>query len=187
MMNIAILASHNGSNLDAINEAIQTKKLDAKVSLIISNNTDANVLQKAEELSIDSYVVNQKNTSLPDEKIVELLKEYQCECVVLSGYMKKLSPLITTKFKIINSHPSLLPKYGGSGMYGRYVHEAVIANKENKSGVSIHFVNENYDEGKIILQKELLLAQDETVESLETKVKELEKQAIVEALKICLR
>ncbi len=187
MINIAILASHNGSNLDAIYEAIQTQKLDAKVSLIISNNTNAKVLEKAKKFSIDSYVVNQKTTSVPDEKIAELLTEYQCDCVVLSGYMKKLSPQITENFKIINSHPALLPKYGGSGMYGRFVHEAVIANKESKSGVSIHFVNENYDEGEIILQKELILSENETVESLEKKIKELERQAVVEALETCLK
>ncbi|MDH4945016.1 phosphoribosylglycinamide formyltransferase [Sulfurimonas sp. C5] len=187
MINLAILASHNGSNLDAINEAIQTNKLDAKISVIISNNNDANVLKKAKELSIDSFVVNQKTASVPDEKIAEILETYQCDCVVLSGYMKKLSTQITESFKIINSHPALLPKYGGSGMYGRFVHEAVIANKESKSGVSIHFVNEHYDEGEIILQKELVLSQDETVESLERKIKELEKQAVVEALEICLK
>lgn len=186
-MKLAVLASHNGSNIDAIYEAIKREKIDAEIVLIISNNTDANVLQKAKRLAIDNYIVNQKNSLDPDEKIVELLREYRCDCVVLSGYMKKLSSKITTNFTTINSHPALLPNYGGAGMYGRFVHEAVIANKESKSGVTIHYVNEHYDEGEIIVQKELLLAQDETVDSLEAKIKKLEKQAIVEALELCLK
>ncbi|MBD3796844.1 MAG: phosphoribosylglycinamide formyltransferase [Campylobacterales bacterium] len=187
MTNIAVLASHNGTNIDAIIEAIKTKHLDAKLSLIITNNTNANVLQKAKSFKIDSYVVNTNNFPYPDEAIANLLQQYHCDFVVLAGYMKKLSSLITDNFNVINSHPSLLPKYGGTGMYGRFVHEAVIANKETKSGVSIHFVNEEYDDGKIILQKEIALDENETIDSLEKKVKEIEKKAIVEALKKCLK
>lgn len=97
------------------------------------------------------------------------------------GIFKKISPLLTNNFKIINAHPSLLPKYGGVGMYGIHVHQAVIENKEKISGVTIHKVNENYDEGKILLQKSLELTPNETPASLEAKVKELEKKAIVEA------
>lgn len=186
-MKLAVLASHNGTNIDAIYEAIQTQQLDTEIALIISNNTNANVLKKAKKFQIDHFVVNQNNTTEPDEKIAELLAQYKCNLVVLAGYMKKLSPALTRNFQIINSHPALLPKYGGPGMYGTFVHEAVIANNEEKSGVSIHFVNENYDEGEIILQKELSIEKDETAISLETKVKELEKKAIVEALKICLK
>jgi len=97
--------------------------------------------------------------------------------------MKKISPFLANNFKIINSHPALLPKYGGAGMYGRFVHEAVIKNKEKISGVTIHEVNENYDEGKIILQKTLSLQSDESVNSLESKIKNLEQEAIVEAFR----
>ncbi|QOP41802.1 phosphoribosylglycinamide formyltransferase [Sulfurimonas marina] len=187
MTKIAILASHNGSNLDPIYEAIQENKLDAAISLVISNNTDANVLKKAQKLALKNHLINAKTVNDPDQSIYDLCSENEIDMIVLSGYMKKLSSALTRDFNIINSHPSLLPKYGGSGMYGRFVHEAVIANSETKSGVSIHFVNEEYDEGKIILQKELLLTKDETPISLEARVKELEKQAIVEALETCLR
>ncbi|MEJ2414291.1 MAG: phosphoribosylglycinamide formyltransferase [Sulfurimonas sp.] len=187
MKKLAVLASHNGSNLDAIYTAIQSKQLHADIALVISNNTDANVLQKAKNYNLAHFVVNQKNAQNPDQKIAELLQQHECELVVLAGYMKKLSSLVTANFDVINSHPSLLPNYGGVGMYGRFVHEAVIANKETKSGVSIHYVNEEYDEGKIILQKELPLAQDESVETLEAKVKRLEQQAVVEALELCLK
>ena len=95
--------------------------------------------------------------------------------------MKKVGANITQNFKVINSHPALLPNYGGAGMYGRFVHEAVIKNGEKMSGVTLHEVDENYDEGKIILQKKLSLVKDETANSLEAKIKELEKIAIVEA------
>ncbi|WP_304546136.1 phosphoribosylglycinamide formyltransferase [Sulfurimonas microaerophilic] len=187
MIKIAILASHNGSNLEPIYEAIQANRLDASISLVISNNTDANVLKKAQKLALQSHLINAKTVSDPDQSIYDLCLENEIDMIVLSGYMKKLSSSLTRGFKIINSHPSLLPKYGGSGMYGRFVHEAVIANNETKSGVSIHFVNEAYDEGEIILQKEILLTENETPSSLETRIKELEKQAIVEALETCLR
>ncbi|WP_428737928.1 phosphoribosylglycinamide formyltransferase [Sulfurimonas sp.] len=186
MKKLAILASHNGSNLDAIYNAIQNNQLHATISLVISNNSDANVLQKAKEYNLQHFVLNQKNSQNPDQKITQLLTENLCDVVVLAGYMKKLSADITSNFQVINSHPSLLPKYGGVGMYGRYVHEAIINNNETKSGVTIHYVNEEYDEGKIILQKELFLTPDESVETLERKVKELEQSAVVEALKLCL-
>ena len=97
--------------------------------------------------------------------------------------MKKISSSLSKNFKILNSHPALLPKYGGAGMYGRFVHEAVIHNKERESGVTIHEVNENYDEGKIILQESIDLDENETVDSLESKVKNLEQKAIVKAFK----
>lgn len=181
MKRIGILASHNGSGLDALYQGIEQKVLDAKLCLVISNNTNALVLQKAKQYGIDSFVINQSNYEAPDQKIYELLTKYQCDYIFLSGYMKKLSSILTNSFTIINSHPALLPKYGGVGMYGKYVHEAVIKNQEKISGVTIHYVNEEYDKGEFILQKELQLAPNETSESLEKKIKELEKEAIVEA------
>ena len=100
--------------------------------------------------------------------------------------MKKLPVKITQEFKVFNSHPALLPNYGGEGMYGRFVHEAIIQNKEPKSGVTFHEVNEIYDNGKIILQKEISLHHDESVESLEEKIKALEALTIVEGFGLCL-
>ena len=186
MKNIAILSSHNGSGLDAIVEAVNNKILALNIVLVVSNNPDAKVLQKAKKYGITCKVVNAKTDADPDTAIYKLLKDNKCECVFLSGYMKKLSPVLTSNFKIINSHPALLPKYGGEGMYGRFVHEAVIKNKEKKSGVTIHEVNENYDEGKIILQKSLDVLPEDDAQSLETKIKNLEKEAIVEGLALCL-
>lgn len=183
MIKVAVLASHNGSGFDALYEAVINKELGIELVLVISNNQNALVLQNATNYAIDNFVVNSKTDANPDEKIALLLKEYECKYVFLSGYMKKLSSDLTREFNIINSHPALLPKYGGEGMYGRYVHEAVIKNREKISGVTIHEVNENYDEGKILLQKKLLLNGNESVDLLEKKIKKLEQIAIVELFK----
>ncbi len=183
MKKLGILASHNGSGFSAIYKAILEKKLDIQITLLISNNTNAVVLQNAKIYNLNNFLVNSKTDENPDEKIYSLLKEHECEYIFLSGYMKKLSSKIINEFKVLNSHPSLLPKYGGSGMYGKFVHEAVIKNAEKESGVSIHEVSEEYDEGKILLQKKLTLSQDESVDTLELKIKQLEGSAIVEVLK----
>ncbi len=186
MKNLAILSSYNGSGFDAIYSASLKNILDVNVKVVISNNTNAVVLQNATKYNIDNYLVNFKTDINPDEKIYALLKEYRCDYIFLSGYMKKLSPLITNNFKVINSHPSLLPKYGGEGMYGRKVHDAVIQNSELFSGVTIHEVNENYDEGKVILQKKLTLDKNENAHTLEAKIKKLEQKTIIEGIKLHL-
>lgn len=183
MTKIAVLASYNGSGFKALYEAAKREEIDLEIVLLISNNSDASALQSASKFGIDNFVVNAKMYEDPDKKIEQLLNEYECNYVFLSGYMKKLSSNITKNFKVINSHPSLLPKYGGVGMYGRFVHEAVINNAENESGVTIHEVDENYDEGKIILQRKVTIDINEDAESLEAKVKELEIKTIVEAFK----
>ena len=181
MPRVAILASYNGSGFVALYEAMQSGKLSIEIPLIISNNSSATVLEKAAFFGIDHFVINAKTETNPDIAIERLLYKYGCDFVFLSGYMKKVGANITQNFKVINSHPALLPNYGGARMYGRFVHEAVIKNSEKVSGVTIHEVNENYDDGKIILQKSLLLDEQESVDSLETKIKEVEKIAIVEA------
>lgn len=187
MTKVAILSSHNGSGFEALYQASKNKILDIDIPLVISNNSNAKVLEKAKNLHIENYIVNDKLFSNVDEKIVELLNRYKCKYIFLSGYMKKISTLITNNFKVINSHPSLLPLYGGAGMYGRFVHEAVIKNKDKISGVTIHEVNENYDEGKIILQQTLKIDQNETAQTLETRIKILEQEAIVNGFRLCLK
>lgn len=187
MNNIAILSSHNGSGLDTLHQAVQKNILDLNIKLVISNNTSSPSLVKARSYGIKNYLVNAKTDMNPDDKIYDLLLENGCEYVFLAGYMKKIPPEITQNFKVINSHPSLLPKFGGAGMYGRNVHDAVVKNKEKVSGVTLHEVNENYDDGKIILQKELSLVSNETGESLELKIKKLEKTVIIEGFLQCLK
>uniref|UniRef100_UPI004047CA88 phosphoribosylglycinamide formyltransferase n=1 Tax=Aliarcobacter sp. TaxID=2321116 RepID=UPI004047CA88 len=183
---IGILASYNGSGFETIQKAILNKKLNAQVVVVITNNTNAGVLEKAESYNIPYFIINDKRYPGQniDDKIARLLKEFECDYIFLSGYMKKIESKLLEAFpnKIINTHPALLPSiYGGKGMYGRFVHEAIIKNAEKKSGVTIHYVNEVYDEGEKILVKEIDLNENETVETLENRIKELESMAIVEA------
>ena len=183
---IGILASYNGSGFETIQKAILEKKLNAKVVVIITNNTNAGILEKAESYNIPYFIINDKRYPGQDmdDKITRLLLEFGCDYIFLSGYMKKIESKLLNAFqnKIINTHPAILPSiYGGVGMYGRFVHESVIKNGEKKSGVTIHYINEVYDEGKIILIKELEIVQNETIDSLENKIKELESIAIIEA------
>ena len=183
---IGILASYNGSGFETIQKAIIEKKLNAKVVVVITNNTNAGVLEKAESYNIPYFIINDKRYPGQDidDKIARLLLEFDCDYIFLSGYMKKIGSKLLSVFpnKIINTHPALLPSiYGGVGMYGKFVHEAVIKNAEKKSGVTIHYIDEVYDEGEIILTKELEIVQNETSDSLENRIKELESIAIVEA------
>ena len=186
MKRIGILASYNGSGFLTIQKAIEQKILDAQVIVVVSNNSNANVLKSAEDMEIPNFIINEKkypNENI-DKKIANLFKEFKCDYIFCSGFMKMIGTNLISEFeeKIVNTHPALLPsKYGGKGMYGRFVHEAIIKNNEAKSGVTIHFVNEKYDDGKIILKKELKLENDETVDSLENRIKDLENIAIVEA------
>ena len=186
MTKIGILASYNGSGFETIQKAILDKKLDAKIVVVITNNTNAGVLEKAESYNIPYFIINDKRYPGQDidDKIARLLVEFDCDYIFLSGYMKKIESNLLNSFpnKIINTHPAILPSiYGGKGMYGRFVHEAVIKNGEKKSGVTIHYVNEVYDEGEKILVKELEIEKNETVDSLEEKIKNLESIAIIEA------
>jgi len=186
MTKIGILASYNGSGFETIQKAINEKILDAKVVVVITNNSNAGVLEKAESYNIPYFVINDKRYPGQDidDKITRLLLEFGCDYIFLSGYMKKIESKLLSAYpnKIINTHPAILPSiYGGVGMYGRFVHEAVIKNGEKESGVTIHYVNEVYDEGEIILTKELEITPNETVDSLENRIKELESIAIVEA------
>lgn len=188
MTKIGILASYNGSGFETIQKAIENKIFDAKVVVVITNNTNAGVLEKAESYDIPYFIINDKRyPGLDiDDKITRLLLEFGCDYIFLSGYMKKIESKLLKAYpnKIINTHPAILPSiYGGVGMYGRFVHEAVIKNGEKESGVTIHFVNEVYDEGEKILVKKLKLEENETVDTLEEKIKNLEKEAIVEAFK----
>lgn len=186
MKKIGILSSHNGSGFDTIVTSCENKQLNAQVVVVISNNSNALVLQKAQQKNIPNFVINtnlypQENL---DEKITLLLQEYGCDIIFLSGYMKKIEDKLLQAYPnaIINSHPALLPKFGGVGMYGSKVHEAVIQAKEKQSGCTVHFVNEEYDKGEYIVQNSIELEKNETVESLENKIKKLESVTIIEAL-----
>ena len=190
MKRIGILSSHNGSGFDTIQNACENGILNAQVVLVISNNSNAKVLEKAKKNNVPNFIINSKiypNENL-DEKITNLMKEFKIDYIFLSGYMKKIEKNLIKNFenRIINSHPALLPNFGGKGMYGSFVHEAVIKAKVKESGCTIHFVNENYDEGEYILQEKVIIEEKESIESLENKIKNLEAKTIVNAFKILI-
>jgi len=186
-MNIAVFASHGGSNLQAIIDACKSGKLDAKVSVVISNNSDAMALKRAESDGIPHFHYSQKvipEPDLLDKTILATLKEHDVQLVFLAGYLKKLGTSILKEYenRVINVHPSLLPKYGGKGMHGINVHKAVIEAKEKETGVTIHYVNEVYDTGEIIAQKKVPVISDDTAESLAARVLKQEHILVVEVL-----
>ena len=149
---IAILASGSGSNAENIAQYFaHNEKIE--VSLIISNKADAYVLTRAQKLGIPAVVITGKEMR-DSAKVLDLLTEYQIDFIVLAGYLLKIPEYLIETYPnaIINIHPALLPKFGGKGMYGDHVHEAVVAAGEKQSGITIHYVNENYDEGAILFQ-----------------------------------
>ena len=147
----------------------------AKVILVLSNKKGAKVLDRAKNLNVNSLIFT-KNELLDKNGVLDVLKKEDPDLIVLAGFLLMFPKFILDEFpqKVINIHPALLPKYGGKGMYGSYVHEAVIENSEQESGITIHYVNEHYDEGAIIFQKSISLTQGETSDSLASKIHQLE-------------
>lgn len=187
MMKLGILASHTGTNFQSILDACREGILHARTVVAISNNSASMSLQRAERAGVPTFHLSGK-THLREEDldtaVLNTLREHQVELVVLVGYMKHLGPatLDYYRHRIINIHPALLPKYGGKGMYGMHVHEAVIANGERESGVSIHLVNSEYDAGPVIAQRKVAVHADDTPESLAARVLTHEHQFLVETL-----
>lgn len=186
-LNIGFMASHGGSNMQAVLDAISKGILYANPCLLISNNSKSVAIEKAKQIGMTFYHFSQKthpdNEAL-DHEILKTLKKHSVEYLLLLGYMKKLGLKTLQEYrgKILNIHPSLLPKYGGVGMYGNYVHEAIIKNEEKITGVTIHLVDEEYDTGKIINQCVLNVFENDTVESLSKRVMIKEHEFLVETL-----
>lgn len=179
MKQIAIFASGTGSNAIRIMEYLSDRKekdnAPAMVSLIVTNKSSAGVLNFASEKNIPTLLLD-KEKFYQGNGYVDELRSAGIDLIVLAGFLWKVPPALIKAFpqKIINIHPALLPKYGGKGMYGRFVHEAVIANKEKESGITIHYVDEIYDHGQIILQATCLLDENDTPETVAKKVQVLE-------------
>lgn len=171
---IAIFASGSGTNAENIITYFQDSKV-AEVVLVLSNKKDAKVLERAEKLNVDTVFFT-KDELYSEEGILRVLKERDTDLIVLAGFLLKFPELIIAEFpnRIINIHPALLPKYGGKGMYGSIVHETVVTNKEKETGISIHYVNENYDDGALIFQKSVTLSEEDTPETVAKKVHTLE-------------
>lgn len=176
MKRLAIFASGSGSNAQRIAEYFKDNQ-EVEISLILSNKKNAFVLERAKDLGISSMTFDRSMFYESDE-IVAILKDKNIDLVVLAGFLWLIPSSLIAAFpdKIINIHPALLPSYGGKGMYGMKVHEAVIENEESVSGITIHFVNENYDEGKHIFQAGTELSKRETPETLAAKIHKLEHE-----------
>jgi phosphoribosylglycinamide formyltransferase-1 len=173
MRSIAIFASGSGSNAENINSWFVGSKL-AKVSLILSDNPNAFVLERAKRLGIEHIVFNL--TSLRDGKVLMELQSRGIDFVVLAGFLRLIPQNIVEAYRgrIINIHPALLPKFGGKGMYGNKVHEAVVLADEKETGITIHYVNEHYDKGDIVFQARCAIESTDTPQTVAAKVHELE-------------
>jgi phosphoribosylglycinamide formyltransferase-1 len=173
--NIAIFASGAGSNAKVIIEAAQKNNVHYKVSLIVSNNPTAGVLAIAKQNNIPSLII-EKDNFFNNDFYLYLLQQHKIDYIVLAGFLWKVPVYLINAFtnKIINIHPALLPKYGGKGMYGHYVHQAVVANKETQSGISIHLVDEIYDNGKILFQASCAVTIADNADTVAAKIHELE-------------
>lgn len=176
MKNIAIFASGSGSNAKKIIEYFQEHS-QIKVALVVSNNIDAGVLQIAKSHHIPTSIINKK-TILDEQQVLEILSKHQIDFIALAGFMILIPAYLSRAFdnRMLNIHPALLPKYGGKGMYGHFVHEAVFENKEIESGISIHYVNEHYDEGQIVFQKSVNIENCKNALEIAQEVLKLEHQ-----------
>lgn len=184
---IAVLASHRGSNFQAILDAIDDGRLNSEVVLAISNNSGSEALVRASKRGIDTLHLSGKTHPDPaalDLAMAEALQQADAELVVTAGYMKKLGPktLEAFKGKIINIHPSLLPKFGGQGMYGKRVHEAVIASGDTESGLTVHLVDGEYDTGPILNQQRVPVLPDDSADDLAARIIAEEHKLLVATL-----
>lgn len=173
---IAIFASGSGSNAQKIMEHFK-RNAEAEVVLVLTNNPQAYVLQRSDNFEIPSHIFTRREFYDTDE-VIKLLKNLQVDLVVLAGFLWLVPVSLLKAFpnKIINLHPALLPKYGGKGMYGDHVHKAVLAAKDEESGITIHFVSENFDEGEIIHQSRFKIDPDDNLEVVKFKGQQLEHQ-----------
>lgn len=189
---ISFLASHGGSSARRIIAAIQQGAIEAVVGVLITNNHDSAIYQWCRDNGIAVRHISGKthpDPKLEDRAILQALDQANTGLVVLSGYMKKIGPLTLSSYSgnILNIHPSLLPKFGGHGMYGDRVHKAVLEAGETVSGASVHIINEEYDEGPILMQREVPVLNDDSVESLRTRVQGIESDLYIDAIREFLR
>ncbi|GGK12435.1 phosphoribosylglycinamide formyltransferase [Parabacteroides faecis] len=174
MKNVAIFASGSGTNAENIARYF-SKSETVKVAVVLSNNKNVGVHARVNKLGIPSFVFS-RDEFVEGTPVLAKLAEYQVDLIVLAGFMNKISDALLGAYpgKIINIHPALLPKHGGKGMYGMHVHEAVVAAGEKESGITIHYINENYDEGDVIFQAECEVLPTDTPDEVATKVHALE-------------
>ncbi|MGB5105262.1 MAG: phosphoribosylglycinamide formyltransferase [Candidatus Zixiibacteriota bacterium] len=186
-LRIAVLASHGGSNLQALIDGCASGQIDGEIVLVVSNNKKAFALERARNHHIDTLIMTDSAFATPEEYALELLMQLErrgVNLICLAGYMKRIPESVVKKFRnrIVNIHPALLPKHGGKGMFGIHVHQSVIAAGERETGVTIHLVNEVYDDGKIIAQRKVPVNSGDTPQALQERVLELEHQLYPETV-----
>ena len=186
-MNIGVLASHEGTTLQSLLDACAAGRIAGCVAVVVSNNGDSGALRRARQAGVQGVHLSSKTHEDPaalDGAIRDALMAANVDIVFLAGYMKKLGPLVLTAFegRILNTHPSLLPRFGGPGMYGDRVFEAVLAAGETESGVSIHLVDADYDTGAVVRQCKVPVLPGDSVDDLKNRVRAREKEFVVETL-----
>jgi len=186
-LHLGFLASHGGSNMQAIIDACENGLLDATPCVVISNNSESMALERARKADIPHYHISAKThpSKKEDQAILRALRVHAVDTVILAGYMKKLGPLTLQAFRgrILNIHPALLPKFGGPGMYGKRVHAAVLGAGETVTGVTVHVVDDLYDHGRILAQCEVPVRAEDTVDSLADRVLQQEHRLYTETLR----
>ncbi len=192
MLSIAVFASGRGSNFQSLAEAISKKNIEAKIVVVISNNSDAGALALAQAFHIPALHLSQKQFPSQEaftKAILSVLESHGVDFIVLAGYLKKIDPAIIRRYRnnIINVHPALLPAFGGQGMYGHYVHEAVIAQHASASGATVHIVDEEFDHGLIVLQESIPVDRSDTPETLAEKVLRIEHRILPRAVELFAR
>jgi len=185
MKKIIVFASGSGTNAENIIKYFAKTEI-AKVVSVFTNNASAKVIERAKNHQIPVEIFS-KNELL-ERNVLQKIQEIDPDLIVLAGFLLKFPENIIEKYpnKIINIHPALLPNYGGKGMYGMHIHRAIVNNKEKETGISIHYVNENYDEGGIIFQKNVALTDEDTPETVAEKIHELEQKYFPEIIQAVL-
>jgi phosphoribosylglycinamide formyltransferase 1 len=187
MLRIGVLASHQGTNFQAIVDACQQGRVQAIVTLLICNNSDAPVMARARKAGVPAVHLSSLTHPSPgtlDEAMNNHLVGQKVDLIVLAGYMKKLGPSVLAAYqdRIINVHPSLLPRHGGAGFYGLRVHEAVIESGDSETGATVHLVNDDYDTGETLLQKKIKVYADDTADSLAERLYPIEHELLIEVI-----
>jgi len=186
---IGVLASGRGSNCAALLHRIEEDEIPAKIAAVISNNQYAGVLQIARDNSIPAYYIERNQFETGDEfsqALEKIFDQHKINFMVLAGYLRKVPPRIIRRFanRMLNIHPALLPDFGGKGMYGHAVHEAVLKSGSTVSGATVHLVDEEYDHGPIILQREVLVLPNDTPDLLAARVLQVEHRIYADAVRL---
>ncbi|MBO3096925.1 phosphoribosylglycinamide formyltransferase [Gelidibacter pelagius] len=190
MKRIVVFASGSGTNAENLIKYFNNRDIGSVIQ-VLTNNPHAKVLDRCKSLKVSALSFNRTAFSQSND-VLNILKASQPDLIVLAGFLWKFPDFILHEFPdiVINIHPALLPKYGGKGMYGSYVHEAVVSNKETETGITIHYVNEHYDEGAIVFQAKCEVNPSDTAETVAAKIHELEMEhfpKVVEELLISQR